>query len=570
MINRLCNDLLSRIFVLSLEKQDEYYTIVSSNQCPLSVRSVSRRWHYIAMSTPELWRSISVRRRVRPPFGYDFQTDTNIVYEWLSNARGLPLSIQFCYGDIKNYGNKLTWHDLLQTITSCLSQDSTCERVYIRVPDDCTEKILWSLQTSTLQPRALKSLTLRSTRERLLQRRYKAWWMSNYDSESFPRYCHVLDVRELPSLEEVEVHYPGPLVFDGISSSVKKITLSLYKSRQLNVAVSDCFPYLQHLVLDLRDSLQLTSPSTSASDWTPIRFSNLRTLKIRSSLHGFKGKPVIEKFLKCLQLPQIRSLYLRNALRFSTGFSAFKLLLENFNDINTLEELEIIDFPLDFQDKISFPSLLNKMPKLRTFAYREVRLRSYTALVGSLLKEFHHTVLTMSLPQLACIAIDVPELKHTQLGSEVVLKRLASLLSAWMDVLEDSEMENSGGGRSVLTPMAVLPRGTMKDLLPYIEPDVAKRIYFACIADLETLVAEDDLDDGDDSFPSRRKKSDKKTVTPHGGGKVVPEQHCRISTSYLLHQHSSSFQEVQQQQQLHHQPSGSSWMDSMTEVEMLL
>lgn len=573
MVSRLCNELLSRIFLFSLEKRDNYFIEASSRFAPLSVRTVDRRWHYVAMNTPELWNSISIRRRVRPPHGYNFEKDANVAYEWLGNSRGLPSSIQLCYGDIKDFGKRLLWTDLQQTISACLSEESTCERLYIRMPDECTEKILWNLQTYTLQVKSLRSLALRSTREELLKKRYVAWWKSDHENENYPRYCHILDVQGLPSLEELEVHYPGPILFDGTSSTTTQLTMSLYKFRQLNESITESFPNLRLLTLDLRESLQLLWPPPT--DWVVLTFKKLHTLEIRSCLHGRRGKLVFEEFFERVRFPQIKSLQIRNVLEYESGMRIASIVTL-CKEFGRLEDVEIIDFLIKPADGSTIRSMLAQMPKLRTLTYREVLLRgSSAALASGLLTILQSMTAAGTAPVLECLAIDTSDLRAMKASSQSLVLRLICFLGTWREASE-KKLKERWKGQIYQSPVRtlLLPRGTSELLYAHGASAVCGDLRFDWIADAKPLVMEDDLNDGDDSC------CEPKFLSPINAeemivinGKAIP---ARLAQKFESRQSSSNIDIFCQSnegsiQEVEHPVSGGlGWTDSLAEVEMLL
>lgn len=572
MVSQLCDDILSQIFIHALEKRDVYYTVVSSRSAPLSVRAVDKRWNNVAVNTPELWRSISIRRRVRPPYGYSFEMDANLTYEWLGNSMGLPLSVQLCYGDIKKFGKSLLWTDLLQTTTACLSEESTCEHIYIRVPDDCAEKFLWSLQTSSLEVKSLRSLAFRSTREGLLQKRYKAWWKSDHSTESYPRYCHILNIQGLHSLEELEIHYPGPLVFDGLSMSVKRLTMSLYKLRQLNESLPESFRNLHHLTLDLRESLQLLLPTPT--DWNMITFPKLRALKIRSSLYGHKGKLVLEEFFKRVHFPQLLTLQLRNTRKFDPGLHLSKII-PHCNNFNCIEELEMIDFPFNPTDGSAFRSMVAQMPYLRTLLYREVTVNGDAIdLANGLLSTLQLITFAGSSPPLEVFAIDTADLREVQTNSLAVVLRLVSFLITWRSASEKTRQETGSQVHRPQPRKLLLPKGASERLFAQGAAAICGDVEFDWLADVEETVEEDDLDDGDDSccgqsFLSPINAEEMVVVD----GRAIP---ARIAKKFGRPHRTDSEDEsqainygsIQEVERLVF--GGLGWTDSLTEVEMLL
>ena len=185
--NDLAPELISLVFINCITKRDGHFIEYLPNEPPLILLHVCRRWRYIAFQTRELFDSISLRRHPCAPLGYDFGRDSWVLHDFIHFPRSwhrgqgkpLPLSMQICYGDIKHYGDKTMWCDLLRMVRIIIGKTENLERFYLRVPDDCMEKLLMKICSrsgSAIKHAGLRSLTLHSTRESLLQRRYISWW----------------------------------------------------------------------------------------------------------------------------------------------------------------------------------------------------------------------------------------------------------------------------------------------------------------------------------------------------------------------------------------------------------
>ncbi|THH00163.1 hypothetical protein EW145_g7127 [Phellinidium pouzarii] len=499
------------IFVHCLEKRDEYYNVISANTAPLVLLRVCKSWRTLAFNMPELWDSFSLRRRVRPPRGYDFDKDADEFDVWRNLSRERPMAVQLCYGDIKKYGKHLMWNILLRQACNLVLPDWKCERLYFRFPDDCMEKFLTDICYELIGHDSLRTLTLHSTREGILRERYQAWWEMDADNSLYPAYFHNLDVSGLPALEELGIYYPGPIALIG-AFSVKKLTASLYAWYQLKQYVEAC-PSLEHLIIEIQECLSMSDLLEHLPGFS-LTLPNVHTFEIRSAIGGRVGSMTFFELFEFVLVPKLRNLRLRR-LHQPELVGPSVLSMAQFRNHN-LEELEIIDFPSGRHDFEHLARMFTMLTRLRRFTYRDVTE------IGSP-EVFSETILTAltwqadapfaPAPNLETLAIDIADMRA---GRGTVIPKLFELVASRRpiadskatadedDTMDAGNADESRARKEVKRPIPLrellLPRGYSDVIRAADEFGVCKDLLFDYIPEIDELSVDNDLDDGDDSF----------------------------------------------------------------------
>ena len=107
-IRRLPHEILSEIYLLSIDWKDKNYGFRRSVMLPASV---CRHWRGVALSTPRLWSSISLNLQED-----SVEADVNLTRTWLIRSGNLPLSIRIHYIQPKDR-NSLNTHPAIDALT---------------------------------------------------------------------------------------------------------------------------------------------------------------------------------------------------------------------------------------------------------------------------------------------------------------------------------------------------------------------------------------------------------------------------------------------------------------------
>lgn len=432
----LAPELVQDIFLLSVVKRSGHFVEFKHDSAPLSLLHVCKRWRAITFATSGLFDSITLRRRTHDPIGFDFFRDSYIILDFLkfprnaapwlgpkelasigfkepfSNGQELllprPLSIELRYGDIRHFGNTLMWADLVSMTRAILDTTSNLERFHLRFPDDCMEKVLRKICTGSgkkIVCPSLKSLSLHSTRESILVKRYQEWWNDDdYDDE--PSSMHWIDTTGIPALTELGVHFPGPLGLKPNCECVGTLNISIFKWSQFEEYISAC-PNVEHLIIELRASLK---GKAWEAKYGPDDLPMVHTLEIRSHLFGHDCAGKVIDILDNLRFPKLKRLILRRHHR-ATMTEPAAFCFSDSNDFKcnfqNLEEIEFIDFhPEPFSVSNEIGVMLSNAPKLRRLVYREVNMHSETNYMMLLLSQLCSEYNPMCAPCLEVLEID--------------------------------------------------------------------------------------------------------------------------------------------------------------------
>ncbi|EJD00707.1 uncharacterized protein FOMMEDRAFT_168982 [Fomitiporia mediterranea MF3/22] len=565
----LAPELVQLIFSFCVERRDGHFIEYNNDTPPLVLLRVCRRWQYIAFQTPGLFDSISLRRRVHAPFGFDFARDTQILQHFLNLPRPgyrnemspRQLEVQLCYGDIKRYGNTLMWTDLLSMVRKAMELTDNLGTLYLRFPDDCMEKFLMKICSDSgdgIQHANLRSISLHSTREGLLIPRYLSWW---YDQETnfSPQYYHKLDTRKLPSLKELGLHFPGPLTLDPICRRIEKLHVSVFKWEQLEEYLTGC-PNVVDLTIEFREPL-------AGQDWAPYRskaeltFPRLRALEIRSALVGQTCANKLLRFFLVVHMPNLKTLRLRRlpqADRSEPPNLCYGTLIMRI--LKNLEELELIDFPPEPCGNWDIGPVFSAAPKLRRLAYREVEMISCPEYFRRLISHLMFSSFEPPAPRLQILELDAIHLRQ---GENVILQDLLQLIATRRVYnLEISDklagMMPDFPARASALQRICLPPGCSDALRRIDMHGLAYGIDFDFVPMIEELSLEDDLNEEGPERRNRYEWTPLRWKTPASFCETASTTTCNSPSS--LFSAASSFTQKRSLQP----------MDSILEVEQML
>ncbi|KAL5508685.1 hypothetical protein ACEPAH_6306 [Sanghuangporus vaninii] len=501
----LAPELISLIFIYCISKRDGHFIEYHPYQPPLVFLHVCRRWRYIAFQTRGIFDSISFRRRPRAPLGYDFGRDSWVLHDFIHfprawyriSGRPSPLSMQLCYGDIKQYGDRTMWCDLIRMVRIIVETTENLERFYLRVPDDCMEKLLMKICSEARSPirhPTLRSLTLHSTRESLLQRRYISWW---YDQEAsyMPGYYHKLNLSQLPGLEELGLHFPGPITLDPVSRTVRKLHVSLFKWEQMEEYLTSC-PNVEHLILELREPLL-------EQIWEPVflrpedKFPLVHTFEVRSALKGWACANKLCKLFMGVKMPNLKVLRLRRLPQSDkTSYPTFLYSSLIMSEVHKLEELELIDFPPESCCNWNVGAAFCRAHNLKRFAYREEEIVSSSQYFEHLLSELTFYGTELRAPRLEILELDSMALRNCE---SPTMHRLVQLIASrrnptFFANTSEKKRPKVPIGLPTLIRKVFLPLGC-SDIIREIDAiEMCREVEFDYLPTLERLELENDLD----------------------------------------------------------------------------
>ncbi|KAJ7349162.1 hypothetical protein DFH08DRAFT_136820 [Mycena albidolilacea] len=308
------------------------------NKAPLIFCGISRGWRAIALSTPRLWNSLSLRFKNKP-----IPTSVSLCEMWLQRSGSLPLSIQLYPRSYTFWPTKLRVNaiddcqDLMKTILRFAKRWRWLD--LDRLPT-CAHDVL-----NDLAPGSVPILETLLVRHRAPP--------ANETAESTPWER----LRVAPKLRHL---YFAALGRANITTGGEQSTFPWSQLTHIDVgdcSVDDCLQILNQASTAVGCRFAITRPS--AQEHHPILHSELRVLHIQVDWHGTS----LGLLWSCLACTVLSTLSVQGD-RVSTGLPSFITRTGR-----TIEELTLTSSNLDDDQ---FMSCLRDMPLLRRLRVTEI------------------------------------------------------------------------------------------------------------------------------------------------------------------------------------------------------
>lgn len=371
-INNLSPEILSYIFTFCVDKVDGHFIIPSPKTAPLLLIQICRYWTQVAVGTSELWKSISLHRHARFPYGYNFVRDGERLADWIGRASIRNVAVDLSYDQLSRFKDILMWNDLIVIVLALLHPDIKCDRLHLDLPDDCMEKVFWKLDASDLTCANTRALSLKSSKVKFCRMRYRRWYdfgNPNLNVDASRPYQMDFNLEKFPALEELTISFPAPYTICNTALQLTKLDIVLYYWKTFESCV-DLMPNLVEVKVTLNVDLAMDTPLTGNS---PLEATNVRKLEICSEFDGQVGSEGFRSFFLAFRFPQLHTFAVRygKVPHSEDGVSSIALPLTGFvRNHGTIENFALVNFPIPELEIERFTNLFSLIPRVKHIELR--------------------------------------------------------------------------------------------------------------------------------------------------------------------------------------------------------
>lgn len=425
-INNLSPEILSYIFTFCVDKVDGHFIIPSPKTAPLLLIQICRYWTQVAVGTSELWKSISLHRHARFPYGYNFVRDGERLADWIGRASIRNVAVDLSYDQLSRFKDILMWNDLIVIVLALLHPDIKCDRLHLDLPDDCMEKVFWKLDASDLTCANTRALSLKSSKVKFCRTRYRRWYgfgNPNLNVDAPRPYRMDFNLAKFPALEELTISFPAPYTICNTAYQLTKLDIMVYYWKTFQSCV-DLMPNLEEVRVVLKDDLTLDTPLSGNSSSVA---TNVRKLEICSGLNGDDGSEGLQSFFLAFRFPQLCTLTVRCVkVSYSEDpVSSIAVPLTAFlRNHGTIENFVLDNFPIPDAEIERFTYLFSLMPKVKHIELRDRESNILPCIASALYWSEHCPI----CPELRSLKIHSNILYDQE--RELSITRFASMLNS--------------------------------------------------------------------------------------------------------------------------------------------